>query len=157
MRVAVFILLLAAALGYAAWRGGGPERTMAGIATSMVVSDQLLHLFIPPGYLSIDVGHLAIDLMSASATSALALFAYRFWPMFAAVLHILPLLAHTSRALDVSMDPAAYMIMQVAPSWIVPPLLIVATWLHGRRVQRSGSEPSWRGFSQASIPRATTR
>ncbi|HET6523574.1 hypothetical protein [Sphingopyxis sp.] len=146
MRVAVFILLLAVALGYSVWRGGGPERTMAGIAFGMVASDQLLHLFVPPDYLSTDLGHLAIDLAGASATFTLALFAYRFWPMFAAVLHILPLLAHTSRTLDVSMDPAAYMIMQVAPSWAVPLLLIAATWQHRTRLGRSGSDPSWRSF-----------
>ncbi len=47
----------------------------------------------------------ALDLFGASATFVLAMTAYRFWPIVAAVLHALPLLAHVSRAVDVSMNP----------------------------------------------------
>src|SRR3546814_1342944 len=81
MRVVTFFLLLSVALGYAAWRGGGPERVMAGIATGMVISDPLLHHFTPLGYASLDVGHLVIDGFGAASTLTLALVAYRFWPM----------------------------------------------------------------------------
>lgn len=148
MRVAAFFLLLAVALGYAAWRGGGPEKVMAGIATGMVMSDPLLHHFVPPGYASLDIGHLVIDGFGAASTLVLALVAYRFWPMVAAALHILPMMAHVSRASDLAMHPAAYMIMQVAWSWLVPPLLILATWCHQHRLRESGSDPSWRISSQ---------
>jgi len=156
MRVASFLIFLVVALGYAAWRGGGPERTMAAIAAAMVASDQVLHLFLPPTYLSIDTGHLLIDLFGAVATMTLALTAYRFWPIAAAVLHILPLLAHTSRAIDMTMHPAAYMIMQVAPSWGVPPLLIAATWRHRRRLRLNGNDPSWRDSLKRLSRRART-
>ena len=148
MRVAIFALFLLAALGYAAWRGGGPERVMAGIAATMVGSDLLLHQFVAPEYAVLDFGHLLIDGFGASATLLLALFAYRFWPMIAAVLHILPLLAHSSRALNLAMEPAAYMVMQVAASWAVPPLLLFATWRHQRRLRTNASYPSWHSSSQ---------
>ena len=152
MRVALFLAFLAVAVGYAAWRGGGPERVMAGIAVAMVGSDQILHLFIPPNFATIDTGHLAIDLFGAAATIALALFAHRFWPMCIAVLHLTPLLAHTSRFLDMALHPAAYLAMQVATSWPVPAILILATWRHQRRLARGDSEPSWQNSLRSSIP-----
>ena len=152
MRVAIFLLIMLVAIGYALRKGGGPERAMAAIATLMIASDQTLHLLIPPTYAALDTGHLAIDIFGASATMFLALIAYRFWPMIAAALHILPLLAHLSRYFDIALHPAAYMIMQVASSWPVAPLLIVATWRHQRRMTQHGSEQSWRGSSPQSNP-----
>src|SRR3546814_2912661 len=73
--------------------------------------------------------------------------------MCVAVLHILPLLAHTSRILDVEIHPAAYLTMQVATSWLIPPILILATWRHQRRLARGDSEPSWHVSSRQSHPR----
>jgi hypothetical protein len=143
VRIALFLAFLLIATGYAAWRGGGPERAMAGIALTMVAADHLLHVFVPPEFASLDTGHLAIDLFGAATTTLLALFAHRFWPMCIAVLHMLPLLAHTSRLLDATMQPAVYLTMQVATSWPVPLILILATWRHQRRLAQGESEPSW--------------
>ena len=145
MRNILFIAFLLAALAYALRRGGGPERAMAGIAAAMVISDQLLHLMVPPEFNGLDLGHLAIDLTGAAATFMLALVAHRFWPMMAAVLHIFPLLAHLAKALDVPMHPIAYLTMQVSVSWLVPPLLIFGTWRHQRRLAANGIDPSWHG------------
>lgn len=139
---------LLVALGYAVWRGGGPERAMAAIALTMVGGDALLHRFVAVEFVALDSGHLALDLFGASSTIMLALYAHRFWPMCAAVLHFLPLLAHTSRVLDVTVHPAAYLTMQVAASWALPPLLILATWRHRWRLKNSGSDRSW----QSSLP-----
>lgn len=149
MRNALFIALLLVALAYALRRGGGPERAMAGIAAALVISDQLLHLMVPPEFESLDTGHLAIDLAGAGATFLLALISHRFWPMLAAVLHIFPLLAHLAKALEVPMHPTTYLTMQVAVSWLVPPLLVLGTWRHQRRLAANGSDPSWHG----SLPR----
>ncbi|SNT08814.1 hypothetical protein [Sphingopyxis indica] len=157
MRIALFLGFLAAAIFYAAWRGGGPERVMAAIAAAMVGLDQLLHAFVPPNFLSLDSGHLAIDLFGAAATIILALFAHRFWPMCVAVLHIAPLLAHISRTIDVNLHPAAYLTMQVATSWPVPAILIFATWRHRRRLARGVSEPSWQISSPSSSPTMARR
>src|SRR3546814_786159 len=86
------------------------------------------------------------------STTVLALCAHRFWPMIAAALHFLPLLAHTSRMLDMTLHPAAYLTMQVAASWLVPPLLILATWRHQRRLRQRGNDPSWHVWWRASNP-----
>lgn len=156
MRTALFLAFLLAALGYAAWRGGGPERAMAAIALGLVGADWILHHYIPLEFPTLDVGHLMIDLFGVSTTTMLALCAHRFWPMIAAALHILPLLAHTTRLLDVSMHPAAYLTMQVAASWLVPPLLILATWRHQRRLRQKGNDPSWHVWWRASSPTTPT-
>ncbi len=152
----LFLAFLLVALGYAAWRGGGPERAMAAIALTMVGADGLLHQFVAAEFMALDTGHLAIDLFGASSTIWLALCAHRFWPMCAAVLHFLPLLAHTSRLLDVTLHPAAYLTMQVAASWMIPPLLIIATWRHRARLERSGSDRSWQNSSRPWSPIAQT-
>src|SRR3546814_12951376 len=74
----------------------------------------------------------------------LAMTAHRFWPMVAAVLQTLPLLAHFSRLADVGMHPIAYLTMQVAASWLLPPLLAAATWRHQTRLRRKIGRASCR-------------
>lgn len=143
MRIAIFIILLLVALGYAAWKGGTPERAMAIIASLLVLVDWLFLGNTAAVYRTVDWAHLILDLAGASATIMLALVAHRFWPMIAAVLLALPLLGHISRALHVSMDPIAYLTMQVGSSWLLPPLLILGTWRHQQRLRRNGSDPSW--------------
>src|SRR3546814_17051610 len=114
---------------------------MAAIAWTMVAADQLLHAFIPPEFATLDTGHLAIDLFGAAATTALALYAHRFWPLCVALLHMLPLLAPTSRLLDVTMQPAVYLIMQVATAWPVPLISVRATLSHQPRLVAGEIEP----------------
>ncbi len=154
MRIAIFAAILLIALVYATWRGGGPERTMVGIAVIIVIWDRLMVAFGTVVYHSLDIGYLALDLFGAAATLALAMTAYRFWPLIAAVIHALPLLAHFSRFVDIAMNPVVYLTMQVASSWLLPPLLIAATWQHQRRLKRDGSDPSWRN-SLRPLPRKT--
>ncbi|WP_326914639.1 hypothetical protein [Sphingopyxis chilensis] len=156
LRIACFLTLLFLATFYALRKGGGPERTMAYILIAMLASDQALHLIVPARFTVLDAGHLAIDLAAATATLVLALRAHRFWPLAAAALQILPLLAHFSRVVDLSMHPIAYLSMQVFASWLLPPLLALATWRHRKRLQICGSDRSWRGswpWSNPSMPK----
>lgn len=157
VRIAIFHLLLLAALVYALRRGGGPERAMALILVAMSASDLLLHQFVPPRFTSLDSGHLAIDLAAAAATMILALAAHRFWPMAAAVLQLLPLLAHFSEAVSVSVHPIAYLTMQVGASWLLPPLLMLATWRHRQRLRSNGADRSWHGLWGRALPETARR
>lgn len=150
LRITIFVTLLLLALAYTLRKGGGPERAVAAILILMALADQALHLFVPVEFLAVDTGHLMIDLAAAAATMAVALTAYRFWPMIAAVLQCLPLLAHTTRAIDIGLHPVAYLTMQVAASWLLPPLLVAATWQHQRRLALHGSDRSWLGSSPPS-------
>ncbi len=156
VRIAIFLTILLAALAYALRKGGAPERTMALILIAMAAADQLLHLFIPPRFTSIDAGHLAIDLVAAAASVILALVAHRFWPMLAAVLQILPLMAHVGKAADITVHPVAYLTMQVSASWLLPPLLVIATWRHQTRMCANGSDRSWHGLSRQSHPKTAS-
>lgn len=152
VRIAIFVTILLAALVYALRKGGGPERAMALILIAMAASDQMLHLFVPPRFTSVDAGHLAIDLAAAAASVTLALTAHRFWPMLAAVLQLLPLMAHVGKAADMSVHPVAYLTMQVAASWLLPPLLVFATWRRQKRLRTNGSDRCWHGLSRRSPP-----
>ncbi len=143
VRIAIFVTILIATLSYALKKGGGPERAMALILIAMLLADQLLHLFVPPCFSGVDMGHLLIDLIAAGATFAVAMTAHRFWPMPAAVLQFLPLMAHIGKALDLSVHPVVYLTMQVAASWLLPPLLAFATWRHQKRLRTNGSDRSW--------------
>jgi len=127
---------------------------MVAIALTIVGMDRWYFAHGTVVYQSLDIGYLAIDLFGAAATIALAFAAYRFWPMLMAVSHTLPLLGHFSRAVDISMHPIAYLTMQVAASWLLPPLLILATWGHQRRLKHSGSDPSWQPLSRPLSPNA---
>lgn len=156
-RIALFVSCLLLALAYAFRKGGGPERAMAWLLLLMLVTDQALHQLVLPTYLAVDTGHLLIDLMAAAATLAIALTAHRFWPMIAAALQFLPLLAHSTRAIELDLHPAAYLTMQVAASWLLPPLLVAATWRHQRRLERNGSDRSWQPWSRSLIQTAARR
>lgn len=153
VRIAIFLTIMLAALVYALRKGGGPERAMALILIAMALADQVLHLYIPPTFTSVDTGHLAIDLAAAAASVTLALTAHRFWPMLAAVLQLLPLMAHVGKAADMSVHPVAYLTMQVSASWLLPPLLVFATWRHQKRLRASGSDRSWLGSLRRSRPK----
>ena len=143
IRIAFFVALLVGTAAYALRKGGGPERAMAFILIAMFAADQILHLFVPPRFAAIDTGHLAIDVAAAASTLALALLAHRFWPLVAAVLQILPLTAHVGKAADLSVHPVAYQTMQVAASWPLLLLLLLATWRHVSRLRATGSDPCW--------------
>lgn len=143
LRVIILLALLGAALGYALWRGGAPERAMAILWLCLLVADPILHFLAPLQYHVVDAGHLIIDLTGFAVATAIALTAYRFWPLLVAVLQFLPLLAHVSRAVDIGMHPGSYMIMQVASYWPLAPLLVAGTWAHHRRLLHHGHDPSW--------------
>lgn len=157
LRIACFLTLLFLATFYALRKGGSPERAMAFILLAMLAADQLLHLVAPARFTSLDTGHLAIDLTASAATLALALTAHRFWPLGAAALQFLPLLAHISRAADISVHPIAYLTMQVFASWLLPPLLALGTWRHRMRLRTCGSDRSWHASWRRSNPSMPTR
>ena len=67
MRIAIFLALMLLALGYAAWKGGAPERVMVGIALMMILLDSLLLSDEVAVYGSVDWAYLTLDLIGAAA------------------------------------------------------------------------------------------
>ncbi|WP_321323071.1 hypothetical protein [uncultured Parasphingorhabdus sp.] len=129
---------------YALYRGGGPERCVAGIVIAMVLLDPAVHIVTPLEYSALDPGHLVIDLAGWLALVAVALRANRFWPLCVASLQTIALVAHVTRMLDVTIHPKAYMIMQIASSYPLLVLLMVGTICHQKRLKAIGIDRSWR-------------
>lgn len=73
------------------------------------------------------------------------------------LLQLLPLLAHFSKAVNVSIQPVAYLTTQVGASWLLPPLLVLATWRHQRRIRTTGSDRSWHASWRRSTPATANR
>ena len=78
MVVTIVYALLAAAVVFGLWRGGGPERTIAFVLVTMVVVDRAGHaLLATHSPTALDLFHLVIDLAGLAAMVAVALTARR--------------------------------------------------------------------------------
>ncbi|GAB5486497.1 MAG: hypothetical protein Pars2KO_00670 [Parasphingorhabdus sp.] len=144
MRIAFFLLVLAAVVIYAIYRGGTPERAVASVALLAVSLDPFVHSVTPVAYSKMDPGHLVIDVIVWGAFLWVALRANRFWPLCVVSLQTIALVAHIAKLMDVSIHPQAYFIMQVASSYPLLITLAIGTYCHQRRLKEHGTDPSWR-------------
>tara|TARA_R110001606_G_scaffold215047_2_gene362932 strand:- start:6770 stop:7210 length:441 start_codon:yes stop_codon:yes gene_type:complete len=144
MRTLVFIFLLGAICIYALYRGGGPERWVACVVIGMVALDPAVHLFTPLEYATLDPGHLVIDLVAWTGLVAIALRANRFWPLWVVSLQTIALVSHATRLLDVTIQPKAYMIMQIGSSYPLLAALMIGTFFHQKRLKAAGIDRPWR-------------
>lgn len=138
-----FFLLLGLAVPLAIWKGGAPERSGAGIILFMWGLQLVGKLIVQPGFITVDYFPLVSDLIGFLAFGYLALEARRIWPVWATSLQILSLGAHFARWADISVYPMVYAIMRGAPTFGAIVAILVGTFLHMRRLRRSGSDPSW--------------
>jgi hypothetical protein len=149
--------VIAASLMAAAWRwGGAPERWSAASLVFMVIADRFYHLIAGRGtiYLSVDVGHLAIDAAAAAILIGVALWANRIYPLWLAAFQSLAVVAHFAREASASVAAMAYAILSYAPTLFMIVILASAIWLHARRVRRHGSYPAWRRPARSAPGRA---
>jgi len=140
-------------LALAAWRWGrGPERTLAGVLVWFSVGDALNHrLFeVNTNYLTVDTGHLVIDIVALAVSLGVALFANRMYPLWFAAFQVLAVLAHLARDLTRDAAGIAYLVMYIGPSYFQIVILALGLWLHHRRERRYGPYRSWRSFSRPS-------
>jgi hypothetical protein len=139
--------VIAGSLTLAAWRwGAAPERWCAASLLFMVIADRVYHLIADRGtiYLSVDVGHLAIDLTAAAILIGVALWANRIYPLWLAAFQSLAVLAHFTREASTSVAAMAYAILSYAPTVFLIVILASAIWLHTRRIRRHGPYRDWR-------------
>ncbi|OAO01792.1 hypothetical protein A8B75_13620 [Sphingomonadales bacterium EhC05] len=146
MRIALYLSLLVAAILYALFRGGTPERIHAGILVGASISDTVVHMFTPAEYMVMDPGHAIIDSAAWVGFFAVALRANRFWPLWVVSLQTIAVVGHIAKLLDVSIAPLAYAIMQAASSYPLLIALMIGTYCHQKRLKANGIDPPWRSF-----------
>lgn len=125
--------------GYALYRGGFSERTVAVVCLLAT----LLSISIHPStgrYASVNVSELVIDSLVLAAFVTVALRSDRFWPLWIAGLQLTSSFAHLFKAIDPELIPHAY--AAAVRFWSYPMLLIlfIGTWRAHRRRQQEALE-----------------
>lgn len=128
--------------GYAAVRGGPPERWAAGMfIANVVLSDVSLYLS-RRHRLTVEPALMAVDIALMFVLVVLALRAQRFWPIWAAALQVDAVLTHFlmfSRATP----PFSYAFALWLWALPIPLIIGVGAWRHRRRLKLWGEDPAW--------------
>jgi hypothetical protein len=136
---------MALSVGYAFWRGDGPERVTAAAFLAGVAASATLGLFkIPGGFASVPVRLLAIDLSWSIIFTVIAIRANRVWLIPFAGCQIVVVLGHIAKLIDSAMIPKGYALLTVIWSWPMLMLLVWGTAAHQRRVANGILLPSWK-------------
>lgn len=139
-----FVGLLAGAFLFAWWRGGGPERVVATMFVAAWLATTATKLPAEINRLTVAYHTLAIDTLLLIGLLAVARRANRIWPVAAASLSLLIVLAHLARMINTHQFRFVYIVMTEFWPYLQLLLLIAGTALHWRRAATRGAEPSWR-------------
>lgn len=150
----IYYSLLGVTCFYALWRGGGPERVVAGLFIAASIASDNSYAIGAEKYLGVELGVLIIDLALLAGLVAVMLRADRYWPIAMVSLHVLGVLAHWARSQEGSMIALTYATLLSLWSYPMLLILVIATRRHQLRLRRHGADPSWR---RSSRPIATSR
>lgn len=131
--------------GYAAARGGAPERAAAMLQVGAFALNLPVHFMLDGvGYRSAIIGTATIDLTLLAALIILAWRSTRFWPLWVAGWQLAAIVAHLAKLLDPAMIPAGYAIQ--AQIWAYPMLAATAAgaWRHRSRRAAGDADPPWK-------------
>jgi hypothetical protein len=139
LRFILFNTLLLGAFAYAFWRGRSDERITAAVC---VAASAASFAFMAPQsfrYSTVEIGILAVDLLTLAAFTMVALRSDRFWPLWVSGLQLTTSVAHLMKALQPDLMPLAY--AAAGRFWAYPILiiLIVGTWRSHQREVSEGS------------------
>jgi len=142
----LFYAMLIGACGYAAVRGGAPERITAAAMICALVATVIIAQYHPPSrgaYSAIEPRVALTDLTLFLVIVAVALFSTRFWPILMASMMGCGLFGHLTKPLGPDILPRAYYI--AVALWSYPELILlgVATWRHRVRLARYGVDYPW--------------
>ena len=131
--IQIALLLLVAV--YACRKGGKPERHVAFILSGMLFINSIYAAIAGQltDYQQVPWFRVTLDLVGFVLILAVALRADRWWPLWVAGVQLLAVLAHLLRAIDASVPPLAYAIMERWPFWIAIILTGIGTYFHARR------------------------
>jgi hypothetical protein len=135
-RFIIFTIVLFGACGYALLRGRSDERLAGGICITAAIASFALAAPASLRYSGVELGVLAVDLLTLAAFIYIALRSDRFWPLWISGLQLTTTIAHVLKALQPELVPIAY--ATAGRFWAYPILIIiaVATWRGERRHDR---------------------
>jgi len=138
----VFLTLLLGCTAYAFVRGGAPERMGAAFLLLAVIASAVTLSLSRERYLRPEVATMWVDIALAAAFLVLALRAQRYWPIWAAAVHVDLVATHL---VMFSPDTQAWSYWAMHALWSYPaPLLVAAgTFRHRRRLEAFGEDPAW--------------
>ena len=154
LNVAIFFGTLFLICTYALIRGGVPERVGAGIFIAATILTALAATSARPGFHTVEVGILVVDVAMFGAFLALALRSTRYWPLWMTGLQAVQVAGHAARLVDPTMIPWAYAVAQGFWSYPMMAILAIGTWRHGQRMSNLDVDSSWRTSSSLSIANA---
>jgi len=122
---------LVAAVLYAFWAGGPPERLTAGAVALAYLASPYAQLFtslVEPQY-----GVLLVDAALLVVLFGLSLAFNRRWLLFATAAHGLGVLTHLAVVAERALLPRAYLSANIATAYLVLGALTFGAWRHRRR------------------------
>ena len=137
-------------------RGGAPERVGMAIAIAASVCSFVAGTLEGREFASPEISVFIVDLAVLAAFALLALKADRFWPIGVAALQIGGVTSHFAAAASSGVIAWVYSIGQALWGYPIILLIVWGSVRHRRRLNKSGADRSWSGFSPTS-PRATPK
>ena len=146
--VPYFLIFFALVVGFATWRGGGPERiTAVAYLIGLAASGAVGFLSVPGNFRVVPAGLFGVDVALLFALTIIALRANRWWPVPVAGCQLVAVLVHAAKLIDPGMIPNGYAFLVTIWSWPMVALLALGTWAHRRRTARRIIVPDWKPIS----------
>lgn len=140
---AVFVGLLLASVTLAGWRGGGPERVVASMFLIAWLASVALYRTDTSPYLTVDWIGPILNTALFLGLFAVARQANRAWPILAASLQLLIVLAQLGRSVRPEWLWQVSMLVTATWPYLQLCVLIAGTIFHWRREVMNGPERSW--------------
>jgi hypothetical protein len=137
VRILIYASLLFGVCAYAFWRGRAEERWAAAVCLLASLISVALLGPVQLRYSGIEIGVLAVDMVTFAAFTWIALRSERFWPLWIAGIQLTTSMGHLLKAVDADLVPIAY--AAALRLWSYPILIILAvgTWRSHKRERRS--------------------
>ena len=142
-RIMLFYSVQLAASGYAAWRGGLPERAVGALLLVAAILSSAIPLTTWHEYVALNRGLLLIDATLLAILMLVAVRANRYWPMWLAALQLVAIGVHGVRAYDPHILPIVYARIVGEIAYPMLALLVIGTVRHHSRALRLGGERDW--------------
>lgn len=141
--IMVFNASLVLACGYAAWRGGAPERAGALLLLIAAAGSAAITLDPATSFTAVELWIFGIDVALFIALVALTGIANRYWPMWLAAMQLVTVATHGIRAFDRGVWSLAYWSVSSYMAYLLILFLVIGTTRHRRRLIAGLPERAW--------------